>query len=447
MNKREDNVHVGRFGPDGAPADSRESVAAVLRRARENHGQDVRSVAQVLRIRQAYLEALESGSFDKLPGTAYALGFLRTYAEYLGLNANNIVDRFKDEAKAPEQRTELIFPEPVAEGRIPGGAIILISVTLLAVAYGGWFYMTNQGRSVADLIPGMPEQIQTLVDDENVEPVAPVETPIQAVSEDPPAKSTQMAAPPLAKPDPVFETVAEPVVEAAAEPAEAPSAAVAQSDPVETEAVPAPAAAAPQVQDSAPVRDPRPAQSTQVAALPTDNEFTDNSPKVDTAGVTATGVSEGPPISSEPAPELASLNRAETLADAQASTQEAEIGEPTVVIPAPPSAPQDFAPLGERAPQVYGEGNQDSRIVLRALQDSWVQVRDRQDGLLLTRVLRSGDTYRVPDQAGLTLLTGNAGGIELEVDGIRLAPLGPIGAVRRQIALDPSILLNQDSRQ
>ena len=114
----------------------------------------------------------------------------------------------------------------------------------------------------------------------------------------------------------------------------------------------------------------------------------------------------------------------------------------TVVIPAPPTASRDLVLSTERLPRVYGESNLGTRIVLRALQDSWVQVRDRQDALLLTRVLRSGDTYYVPDQDGLTLLTGNAGGIAIEVDGVAVAPLGPLGAVRRQIALDPVRLLN-----
>jgi len=76
------------------------------------------------------------------------------------------------------------------------------------------------------------------------------------------------------------------------------------------------------------------------------------------------------------------------------------------------------------------------------LQDSWVQVRDAQEAILLTRVLRAGDSYRVPNVTGLTLLTGNAGGIELEVDGIRLPPAGPPGSVRRSISLNPAQLLS-----
>src|SRR3546814_13790006 len=102
-----------------------------------------------------------------------------------------------------------------------------------------------------------------------------------------------------------------------------------------------------------------------------------------------------------------------------------------------PAAPENdgsaTAFLLNHQPTIYGEENTDARIVLRASQDAWVQVRDREGNLLLTRVLRVGDSYRVPNQADLTLLTGNAGGLEISVDGRALPPLGPVGAVRRNI--------------
>jgi cytoskeleton protein RodZ len=94
-----------------------------------------------------------------------------------------------------------------------------------------------------------------------------------------------------------------------------------------------------------------------------------------------------------------------------------------------------------RQPRSYGVENASARIVLRARLDSWVQVFAADESLILTRVLQPGDSYRVPDQAGLSLVTGNAGGLEIEVDGTTLPPLGPVGAVRRGIALDAERLL------
>ena len=307
IRKQDQNIHIARPGPELASADRRESVAAVLRRAREKHGQDVRSVAQVLRIRQAYLEALESGSFDKLPGNAYALGFLRTYAEYLGLNANNIIDRFKEESESPEHQTELVFPEPVAEGRIPGGAIILISVVLLSAAYGGWFYLTNQGQTVADLIPALPDQIQTLIDGESerrndgppVERVDETVLSAQAPTAEAPtgeftgageapiedSASAEVDVAPVAPDAPAPERVAETAPETAPE-------------TVVSEPAPAPE---PEPAPSRTLASPvQPAEAPQVAAVPSSD---------DTVSESASDAYSGPPISSGPAPELEALNR------------------------------------------------------------------------------------------------------------------------------------------
>jgi cytoskeleton protein RodZ len=110
---------------------------------------------------------------------------------------------------------------------------------------------------------------------------------------------------------------------------------------------------------------------------------------------------------------------------------------------APPAetAPQPSAESGHPAPKVYGSENSNARIVIHAAADSWVEIRDsRTDELLLTRVLFKGDSYRVPDRAGLTLLTGNAGGLRISVDGQDTPVLGPLGAVRRNVALEPGPL-------
>ncbi|MGH7048998.1 MAG: RodZ domain-containing protein, partial [Stellaceae bacterium] len=50
-------------------------------------------------------------------------------------------------------------------------------------------------------------------------------------------------------------------------------------------------------------------------------------------------------------------------------------------------------------------------------------------------------SYDVPDQPGLTLRTGNAGGLAITVDGKPTAKLGALGAIRRRIVLRPQALL------
>ncbi|HEY9567811.1 MAG TPA: DUF4115 domain-containing protein, partial [Thalassobaculum sp.] len=81
------------------------------------------------------------------------------------------------------------------------------------------------------------------------------------------------------------------------------------------------------------------------------------------------------------------------------------------------------------------------RVMIRATGDSWVQVRDAQGAALFTRVLREGDVYRVPEQSGLRLATGNAGALEILVDGTPAPSLGSFGEVVRNVLLEPAQLI------
>ncbi|MFO1118913.1 MAG: helix-turn-helix domain-containing protein [Rhodospirillales bacterium] len=82
-----------------------------------------------------------------------------------------------------------------------------------------------------------------------------------------------------------------------------------------------------------------------------------------------------------------------------------------------------------------------SRIVLRAKADSWVEVRDTQtNSVLIGRLLRSGEAYAVPDRPGLRLITGDAGGLLVYVDGNVVPSLGKDGAFMGGVGLDPDAL-------
>ena len=66
-----------------------------LRRAREKSSQDLRDIANLLRIRYEYLKAIEEGDIEALPGSTYMVGFVKTYAKYLGLDPKQSVRFFK----------------------------------------------------------------------------------------------------------------------------------------------------------------------------------------------------------------------------------------------------------------------------------------------------------------------------------------------------------------
>jgi cytoskeleton protein RodZ len=81
-----------------------------------------------------------------------------------------------------------------------------------------------------------------------------------------------------------------------------------------------------------------------------------------------------------------------------------------------------------------------ARVVLRFTGDTWVQVKERGGEALLTKVMRAGEAWPVPDRGNLILNTGNAGRIEILVDGTEVPSIGSPGSVRKEVALDPDLL-------
>jgi len=80
------------------------------------------------------------------------------------------------------------------------------------------------------------------------------------------------------------------------------------------------------------------------------------------------------------------------------------------------------------------------RVVLHATGDTWVQVKERGGQALLTKVMRTGETFPVPDRANLVVSAGNAGRIEILVDGVVVPPIGSAGSARKEVPLDPDEL-------
>ena len=88
----------------------------------------------------------------------------------------------------------------------------------------------------------------------------------------------------------------------------------------------------------------------------------------------------------------------------------------------------------------YGVAFAGSRVVIVARMESWVEVQNAEGEAIWARVLRAGDRYLVPDEPGLTMTVGNAGGIDVFVDGDKAPSLGTVGVGRRGVMLDPERL-------
>lgn len=147
------------------PVDSNGAEAArvgeELREARLTLGHSIADLAARLRIRRAYLEALEAGRIRDLPGAAYAVGFVRAYSAELGLDADDMVRRFRDlSGTAVTAKTRLVFPEPVPERGMPAGAVVAAGVVIAIGAYVAWYNWSGAGNRTVDVVPPVPPRLE-----------------------------------------------------------------------------------------------------------------------------------------------------------------------------------------------------------------------------------------------------------------------------------------------
>jgi cytoskeleton protein RodZ len=309
-------------------------IGVMLRKRREEVGQDLAAISAVTHIKPVFLKAIEEGRRKDLPGTAYMIGYIRTYADYLGFDGNRLITDYHAELagqrKWIDKRADPVEPAPAAAvSQIQASPVVVLGgvVVLALAAYGAW-----------SIFSGVEGETET----------AAIETPPEQ---------------------------------------------------------PAPA-------EPAPAEQPEGAASQPAAPSPTNAEA-------------STGAEP-----TAPAEETAPADPAPAEAPAAAEDQ------------VPPEA--DVASTGEEVveespPQAAAEG-QAGKIVVRARLESWIQVTNDKKEVVFSRVLRSGETYTVPEEQGLMLTTGNAGGIEISVNGKKVKSLGTVGLVKRDIPLDPKKL-------
>ncbi|MGH7104156.1 MAG: helix-turn-helix domain-containing protein [Acetobacteraceae bacterium] len=379
--------------PEFAPVRGRAvRVGAELRAARLQYGWDLEAVAASLRIRVAYLEALEGGRIADLPGNAYALGFLRTYATALGLDADEMSRRFRAEVAEVNAKTELTFPAPVPERGVPAGAVILLGVVLAIGAYVGWYRLTEHGAPQGAAAP-VPPRLARLA-----EPTVLAPKPI------PPPAAPRLPARP-APPAP--------------QPPGPPAVTFAASGIVIAPAVTAPS----------------PGQALPAAASATTAPGTVSPPETGLAMSVATG--SAPAGSTAEAARAAGLGppaAAAVLPGASGSSSGVASGAQP---PSPLSAVAALAPPAQAAPVPPGPPG---TLIVRAVAESWIEVRDATGAIVFTKLMQPGESWAVPREAGLTLTTGNAGGTQLVVDGTVAASLGAPGEVERNQPLDPGLI-------
>lgn len=128
-----------------------------LREAREKMGLSIEYVEEETKIRRLYLEALEKEAFTVLPARVYAIGFVKSYAQYLNLDADKLSREFKELAygsleEEKEEEMLPIFRESVQKkpllSQIPMKNIFFAAAFLLLAIWAGNFLLDYIGSNI-----------------------------------------------------------------------------------------------------------------------------------------------------------------------------------------------------------------------------------------------------------------------------------------------------------
>jgi cytoskeletal protein RodZ len=132
-------------------------IGSSLREARLRQGQDFPELEQATKIRAKYLRALEDEQFDVLPAQTYVKGFLRSYAEYLGLDGQLYVDEYNSRYVGGEEETPLRTRRAPASRTAPRLQSRVVVLTLLGIALVTALVIVawKRGNAPKQTVPGL----------------------------------------------------------------------------------------------------------------------------------------------------------------------------------------------------------------------------------------------------------------------------------------------------
>ncbi len=141
-----------------------ESLGEILKAAREKRNITVEQIARDTRISRRYIEALEQEDFSAFPGETYLTGFLRNYADYLGLPRDELVALYRN-IKIQEQ--PLPMEELLASRRTPPIKLLAIAAVVVLALLGGGLALLLRSRGAAPeaaaAAPARPKGVEEVV--------------------------------------------------------------------------------------------------------------------------------------------------------------------------------------------------------------------------------------------------------------------------------------------
>lgn len=180
LNDARARLRAAEIDPKNFPA-----VGPYLEAVRTQANLSLATISERTHIKASYIEAIEQTAIDRLPGRAYGVGFVRAYAEALGLDPAPVIDRFKSEtglaaAAKPAATAQADHHAPAAASGVPQEPPRLSLLAVLAIlAFMLWcgLSVTRPGEVSAPLkLGGVPLQpapeVKAAIDPAPAEPPA-----------------------------------------------------------------------------------------------------------------------------------------------------------------------------------------------------------------------------------------------------------------------------------
>ena len=290
------------------------TIGELCHDARVNKSLTQDQASAILKVRVKIIKDFENGNQIDLPGLAYKIGFVRSYARLLGLDSDLLVKEFKESLELTSYKEEYKFLTPNIEPKklLPIGAVLSLFISL--IIYTGWYYSDRSSNvnQVSNQVLENEDKILPNLDDNKY-----------IIIEDS-FESNKSVLSDVKK----------------------------NYDEVETN------------------------------VLNFQTEVKDD---------------------------IIALNEEIVLTDKNRTEQNE------------PETNEMSAKANERDPS--------TEMVLKAIGNSWVEIEDIDGNILMTRLMRPGETYVVPNITGLTFNTGNAGALSLSQGDILVPSLGNVGEI------------------
>jgi cytoskeleton protein RodZ len=122
-----------------------QTLGMIFRSARTRQNKDLEAISEQLKIRKVFLQAIENEQFDILPGGVYTIGFIRSYAQYLGLDHDAIIDQLKDESFCSPVRLSSVGDEQhFPTTRFVPSTMVFIGLLLLVLCgISAYFFLED----------------------------------------------------------------------------------------------------------------------------------------------------------------------------------------------------------------------------------------------------------------------------------------------------------------